>query len=122
MALVWYNLTTSSNGLPRGILQAVWGDLVGGGYMVLLDAFAKVPFCSTEGRALMSMDLASYASGTRFQSIASRLEEYPQVNRIIRDFTVSSYRNMTYVDTYIKLFYFPSTVSQLFNARLCFQK
>lgn len=77
--------------------------------MVLLDAFAKVPFCSTEGRALMSMDLASYASGTQFRSIAAKLEGYPQATIVFNDFT--SYRSMAYVDTYIKLFYFPSTVS-----------
>lgn len=77
--------------------------------MVLLDAFSKVPFCSTEGRSLMSMDLASYASGTRFESIASRLEGYPQASIAFPDF--SSYRSMAYVDTYVKLFYFPAAVS-----------
>jgi hypothetical protein len=110
MALLLYNLTTATSMLPLGILKTVWGDLVGGGYMVLLDAFAKVPFCSTEGRSLMSMDLASYASGTRFGSIASKLEGYPKTALVFPDFR--SYRNMAYVDTYIKLFYFPAAVSR----------
>jgi Protein of unknown function C-terminus (DUF2451) len=109
MAILWCKLTTSSCLLPSGILKAVWGDLVGGGYMVLLDAFAKVPYCSTEGRALMRMDLASYSSRTQFQSIAATLEGHPEAIMVFPEF--SSYRNMAYVDIYIKLFYFPAMVS-----------
>jgi hypothetical protein len=110
MSLLWYNLTTTPTLLPRDILKATWEDLVGGGYMVLLDAFSKVPFCSTEGRSLMSMDLASYASGTKFGSMSSRFDGYPQTSIVFNDFC--SYRSMAYVDTYIKLYYFPAEVSR----------
>ena len=109
---------TGSDRLPMGILKILWENLIGGGYMVLLDGFSKVPYCSTEGRALMSMDVRSYRSGVSARSIASRIEElqdlpssssssccYPLPNNI------QPYRNMAYVDTYIKIFYFPPNVS-----------
>ena len=98
--------------LPLGILKTLWENLLGGGYMVLLDGFSKVPHCSTEGRALMSMDVASYRSGTSPRSIVERLEndDHPSCNcPLLKD--IQPYRTMAYVDTYIKIFYFPSNVS-----------
>ena len=78
--------------------------------MVLLDGFSKVPYCSTEGRALMSMDVASFRSGTSPRSVAERLEEdYASSCPLPEDIT--PYRTMAYVDTYIKIFYLPPKVS-----------
>lgn len=80
--------------------------------MVFLDGFSKVPYCSTEGRALMSMDVASFLSGTSPRSIAERLEDDHQSSSICKiPNEIRPYRTMAYVDTYIKMFYFPSNVS-----------
>ena len=111
MALLWQSLYTPSSGrrLPLGILQTLWENLMGGGYMVLLDGFSKVPYCSTEGRALMSMDVASYRSGTSPHSIAERIKEnIPSSISCPLPTDTQPYRTMAYVDTYIKIFYFPS--------------
>ena len=112
LALLWKSLYAPEARLPIGILHTLWENLLGGGYMVLLDGFSKIPFCSTEGRALMSMDVASYRSGTSPRLIAERLRDagtsaksYPLPTE------AKPYRNMAYVDTYIKIFYFPSKVS-----------
>lgn len=104
LALLWRYLYASRGRLPPGILKTLWENLLGGGYMVLLDGFSKVPYCSTEGRALMSMDVASFRSGTSPRSIAERLEDHPK-SPLPGD--VRPYRTMVYVDTYIKIFYFP---------------
>ena len=93
-----------------GILKILWDNLVGGGYMVLLDGFSKVPYCSTEGRALMSMDVASYRSGISARSIANRLEDNQHLSCPLPT-DIQPYRTTAYVDTYIKIFYFPSKVS-----------
>ncbi len=85
--------------------------------MVLLDGFSKIPFCSTEGRALMSMDVASYRSGTSPRFIAERLRDTGTSAKSCPVPTAARpYRTMAYVDTYIKLFYFPSNVSALQTA------
>jgi hypothetical protein len=114
LALLWQSLSATGDvrRLPLGILKTLWENLLGGGYMVLLDGFSKVPYCSTEGRALMSMDVASYRSGTSPRSIAERLEDDDNPScscPLPKD--IRSYRTMAYVDTYIKIFYFPSNVS-----------
>jgi len=109
LALLWGALSTAERRFPSGILKTLWENLLGGGYMVLLDGFSKVPYCSTEGRSLMSMDVASYRSLTSPRAIAERLEEddsSPRICPIPMD--IQPYRNMAYVDTYIKMFYFPS--------------
>lgn len=95
-----------------GILQTLWDDLLGGGYTVLMDGFSKIPYCSTEGRALMSMDVTSYRSGTSSRSIAERLRDHdPSSKSCPLPPETNPYRNMSYVDTYIKIFYFPLNVS-----------
>lgn len=109
LALLWRYLYSCPRPLPNGIRKTLWENLVGGGYMVLLDGFSRVPSCSTEGRALMSMDVASYRSGTTASSIASRLEESHHPRSPLPE-NIQAYRTMAYVDTYIKLFYFPSEV------------
>jgi len=107
LVLLWRYLYTCPDRLPVGILKVLWENLVGGGYMVLLDGFSKVSYCSTEGRALMSMDVASYRSGISARSIASRLEDDQHPSCPLPT-DIQPYRTTAYVDTYIKIFYFPS--------------
>ena len=108
IALVWASLSKAGK-LPNGALKLIWGEMLAGGYMTLLDGFSRVPFCSTEGRALMSMDLASYSSGTSPRSVDKRLEDHDAAVSLPP--TVTILRGMSYVDTYIKVFYFPPKVS-----------
>ena len=93
-------------------MKILWENLVGAGYMVLLDGFSKVPYCSTEGRSLMSMDVATYNAGVSARSIASRLDDQPQCPL---PNNIQPYRTMSYVNTYIKLFYFPPDVSAFYS-------
>lgn len=72
--------------------------------MAMLNGFARVPFCSTEGRALMSMDLAAFSSGTKPLAIADRLTDKVKT---VPPPKISLLHGMLYVDTYIKVFYFP---------------
>lgn len=101
---IWAGLSLSKKKLPRGLLETAWEDMVSGGYMTLLEGFSRVPYCSTEGRALMSMDLASFAAGIDPSSIMDRMggecacKAPPKVN---------PFRGMRYLDTYIKVFYYP---------------
>ena len=103
--------------LPRAILISIWETFVGCGYMVLLDGFSRVPFCSTEGRALMSMDLRSYSNGISTQSVRRRLERYRSEfvaePWLPDDSEIHPFRTTSYVDTYTRTFYFPPTVSLL---------
>lgn len=55
----------------------------------------------------MSMDVASYRSGTTSSAIASRLEENHHPKSPLPG-NIQAYRTIAYVDTYIKLFYFPA--------------
>jgi hypothetical protein len=121
MSLVWSSLCdgvgTQNGGpevLPRGILKGIWETLVGCGYMVLLDGFARVPFCSTEGRSLMSMDLRSYTNGIRSQSVGRRLEKYQNdltsAPWLLDESQIHPFRTSPYVDTYVRIFYFPPSV------------
>ena len=113
-SLIWCSLS-AENRIPSGAMKRLWADLIDGGYVALLDGFSRVPFCSTEGRALMSMDLASFSSGICQRSVLDRMEEQslcslppPQKDRD----EGSSLRGMSYVDTYIKVFYYPKLVSE----------
>ena len=56
----------------------------------------------------MSMDLASYSSGTSNRSVSERLEAHQ--SKTLPP-AVNIDRGMAYVDTYIKVFYFPAKVS-----------
>jgi hypothetical protein len=91
-----------------GAIENVWKNVVTGGYMILLDGFSRVPFCSTEGRALMSMDLASYSSGTSRREVSERLEGHAGASPPP---IITTDRGMAYVDTCVKVFYFPAKVS-----------
>lgn len=76
--------------------------------MTLLEGFSKVPFCSTEGRSLMSMDVAAFSSEMGSRSLRERFSSDP---KIMVPQNSTPYQNAAYVDTYIKMYYFPHTVS-----------
>jgi hypothetical protein len=115
--LLWKYLQTSQNKLPDGIIRSVWDGMVGGCYMTFLEGFSKVSLCSTEGRALMSMDVAAYSSGVSPRSLS---EKFASDLKVTIPSNGQPYRNATYVDTYIKMFYFPHKVSRgRVTARLC---
>lgn len=107
IALLWCSLHNAKK-LPLGAIEQIWGYVVEGGFASLLDGFSRIPYCSTEGRALMSMDLASFSSSTRASEVRRRLKGHAMSHDPP---TVSSIRGMAYVDTYIKVFYFPPMVS-----------
>lgn len=71
---IWAALSVSPQKLPSSLLRVAWKSLVEGGYASLLEGFSRVPQCSTEGRALMSIDLASFAAGVDPSSVMDRLE------------------------------------------------
>jgi hypothetical protein len=103
MAMLWCSLCNASK-IPPGAVRRVWTHLVEAGFASLLDGFSRIPFCSTEGRALMSMDLASFTSETRGQGVQDLLEGHASAPTPP---SVTTDRGMAYVDMYIKLFYFP---------------
>lgn len=109
-ALLWHSLSSAPSALPRGILEVTWEHICEGGYLSLLEGFSRVPFCSTEGRSLMSMDLAAFSDGIDAASIIHRLEADKVASSPP---LVSSKRSMRYVDTYIKVFYYPEEVSSV---------
>lgn len=122
-SLIWCHLS-ADNRIPSGAMKLLWEDLTNGGYVALLDGFSRVPFCSTEGRALMSMDLASFSSGVCPRSVLDRMEEQslcslPPPQKSVTE--GSSLRGMSYVDTYIKVFYYPQLVSAAGLATEIFQ-
>jgi hypothetical protein len=106
-ALVWCSLS-NANRLPSGALQNIWEQTVSAGYGLLLDGFSRVPFCSTEGRALMTMDLASFTSGVSQRSVLGRLETHSLSNPPP---PISPLRGMSYVGMYVNVFYYPRMVS-----------
>ena len=102
-ALLWCSLCNAAI-LPSGAIQLIWAHMVEGAYASLLDGFSRISFCSTEGRALMSMDLASFTSEMRGRGVQERLKGHASAPAPP---IVSTDRGMAYVDTYIKIFYFP---------------
>jgi len=100
---LWVNIASVPQLLPEKVLDSAWESLVSGAYLLLLEGFSKVLICSTEGRALMSMDLASFSEGVSSQSVLERLGSSdcsapPNI--------VNPVRGMQFVDTYVKIFYF----------------
>lgn len=105
-ALLWCSLCNAKK-IPSGVIHhVIWTHVVESCFASLLDGFSRVPVCSTEGRALMSMDLASLASGMRGRGVQERLEGHasaPTPPAVTTD-----RGTMAYVDPYIKIFYFPA--------------
>lgn len=120
-ASIWRSLSSAESSLPRGVLQTAWEHLIEGGFLSLLEGFSRVPFCSTEGRSLMSMDLASFSVGIAAASIVDRLGASKELIRPPPG--VSPRRAMRYVDMYIKVFYYPEEVSSnSFQRNMLFDK
>jgi len=109
-AQIWHSLSSPPSALPRGILEVAWEHICEGGFLSLLEGYSKVPYCSTEGRSLMSMDLAAFADGIDAVSIIHRLEADDLASAPPR---VSPKRGTRYVDMYIKVFYYPEEVSAM---------
>jgi hypothetical protein len=103
-SLLWGFLSVSGK-LPRPVLSYLWENLLSAAYLSLLEGFARVPFCSTEGRALMALDLASLRSGTSPSAIMDQLEGQSLMAQEPPPVDVDHW--MTHVDMYIKVFYFP---------------
>jgi Protein of unknown function C-terminus (DUF2451) len=102
-ALTWGYLAASAK-LPSPVMKETWENIVSASYRSLLDGFARVPFCSTEGRALMTLDLASFGAGISSTSVSERLESIVLVDKPP---TVDPDCSLRYVETYIKVFYYP---------------
>ena len=105
---MWAHL--SSSPLPKRLLFDAWEYVVESGYLALLEGFSKIFDCSTEGRALMSMDLATFSSNvnkpTQGKETGTKITSFHPPAVVPR-------RGMQYVDTYIKVFYFPTEVSSI---------
>jgi hypothetical protein len=67
-----------------------------------LEGFSKIYDCSTEGRALMSIDLATFSNNISKNNLADQMNP-----ECLTPITVSPKFGMQYVDMYIKVFYFP---------------
>lgn len=99
---------SSSTRLPPSALHFTWNELIRSAFMLLLEGFSKVVNCSTEGRSLMSMDLATLSHGFIPEIVQAEVEDdYPNIGT-----PPQAYRDemMRYVDKYIKVFYFPNEV------------
>lgn len=106
MAMLWCSLCNGKR-IPHGAVVMTWVHAVEGVFACFLEGFSRVPRCSTEGRSLMSMDVACFASEIRGRGIQDRLKGHASAPEPP---TVSTERGMAYVDTYIKIFYFPPMV------------
>ncbi|GAX23929.1 hypothetical protein FisN_20Hh137 [Fistulifera solaris] len=104
-ALFWGFLTTSGK-LPDKAISFVWSGLLTAAYSTMLEGFSRISFCSTEGRALMTLDLASFSSGVTPQAVKARLERRSLFVKPVQQPQVIT-KGMSYVDTYIKVFYCP---------------
>lgn len=101
-AMLWQFMSMSGK-LPIGVRISTWEHIVEAGFLAMLEGFARVPYCSTEGRSLMSMDLGAFASGVSPRSIMERLDD----DDIGSPPSVMPTRGRQYVDTYVKAFYLP---------------
>ena len=78
--------------------------VVQAGYLCMLEGFSRVAFCSTEGRALMALDLASFSAAGVGKASTKHCEKIQFTDTIKR---VSHSDGIKRVDTYIKVFYYP---------------
>jgi len=97
-----------SGNLPKAFIQHLWQEMAEASYLAMMEGFSRITYCSTEGRSLMSMDLAGLASGMSPSNVSERLEDHASVDKPP---SVVLARGRTYVDTFIKIFYFPPEVS-----------
>ena len=113
----------------RFIQNSIWENMVVAGFLSLLEGFSRISSCSTEGRALMSMDLATFTSEvTSPKSMRNRVESiFGESIMKNKELELSSppaatvSRGMKYVDIYVKVFYFNKEVCGFANfARISF--
>ena len=104
-SLLWGHIASRGRLSPPA-QRLMWDHLVRSSFMLLLEGFSKVTTCSTEGRSLMSMDLATLSSGLVSESIKERLDaSFPNV--CVPPSQSCREDSMRYVDTWIKVFFFP---------------
>ena len=96
---------TLSLKLPASIFEDTYNRIVEAGYLSMLEGFSYIHDCSTEGRALMSMDITTYFSTVDNHKLCS--SSYVQ--------KLSQLKGKHYVDTYIKVFYYPQEVCKLYT-------
>ena len=99
---MWIILSSSSLKKIHKLVYEAWECCVEAGFRTLLEGFSKIYDCSTEGRALMSIDLATFAANVSRQNLAGHINQ-----ECLTPITVSPKFGMEYVDMYIKVFYFP---------------
>ena len=103
-AIVWGYLS-SSMCLPPPILVFTWDQIVRVAFLILVEAFSKVPKCTTEGRSLMSMDLATLSHGLMPDTIMEEIsDDYGHINPPPNACRTEM---MMHVDTFVKVFYYP---------------
>jgi len=109
---IWRCMAISPRRFPVGVVDVAWANLVDGALNVLLEAFSKVVLCSTEGRALMSMDHASFISSMTPAAVMDWIacqilpNEEDEIEGILRSPQVVPRMGKQYVDLYISAFYF----------------
>ena len=100
---LWEHISMSGH-IPPGAKTQVWHDLIQNGYLCILEGFSRVQGCSTEGRSLMSMDLAAYTVGMASRTVVEALQDsegaLPPTN-------VQVSRGRAYVDAFVKASYLP---------------
>jgi hypothetical protein len=101
--LIW-GFVTASGKLPHHLASRMWERLQSASFLTLVEGFSRVNFCSTEGRALMALDLASVSSYFRPDAVLERLEGFDLSFASPR---VSPLFGKQYVDMYVKVFYYP---------------
>ena len=101
--LIW-GYVAASGKLPASFMELCWKGIANAAYQSMLEGFSRVPFCSTEGRALMALDLASFTAGISRMSLVELLENH---NLTADAPSCSVHHLMRVVDTYIKVFYYP---------------
>jgi len=108
---------------PETIIGKSWSLVIESGFLSLLEGFSQISSCSTEGRALMSIDLATFSSGVNRRNVKEKLEAYEETfsSDIPMPPSPTTTRGMQYVDTYIKVFYFPLEVSFALPTSLLFE-
>lgn len=105
-AIIWGYLS-SSMCLPPPILVFTWDQIVRVAFLILIETFSKVSKCTTEGRSLMSMDLATLSHGLMPDTIMEEIsDDYGHINP-----PPNSCRSemMVHVDMFVKVFYYPDS-------------
>lgn len=105
-SLLWGHISSRGK-LPPTAQILIWDHIVRSSFMLLLEGFSKIATCSTEGRSLMSMDLATLSAGLVPGSVKEKLEDsgFPNVSHPPSQSRRED--SMRYVDTWIKVFFFP---------------